>query len=990
MKIILTFWLSSIVLVGIDSFATCGSNEICIEETKCPKFNRYKGLSTKPPEHHRIVKKLCDLNRNDDSAGANVCCPTPINSLQCGLHINERRDRELNAHVFQFPWMALLRGVSGAFLCGGTLISSRYVLTAAHCAVRGVPVVSVRLGETNIHDAIDCTEDSFGVIHCADPPLDIDVIRVIRHPRYSQRTKTNDIALLRLKRRVDLSNSVRPICLPKSPSELAILKPEFWIVSGWGQTKEGGSFETLRFGKVLPVEMDSCSSRVRTLDTFLELEQSQICAGGDPQWQPAWYNCPGDSGGPLQYISKRNSRLTQHGIVSYGVKMCGLWDEPSIYTNVASYLDWIITVVNSIQMRQQLKLQRRDRCRRRNYWTSRLGGTDCRCPARNGPRWPPGSGGAGCRINYGKCPEQHDSRHAIRGQKGAAGGEGHVYCVRISVSTTIAGSESRVYCAQKQVAKTITGGGSRLDQERHRLAHSVRQPELHQYRCKSIKCNNCIIEKNQWLDHRTAWRACQRVNKSTTPIDQWLRWNSAAEEECIKMRAMILLSYRIENTSIKQRKPGIVVSQHHQERPIYFHLYRGNSAEDGRGRNGSTLRPLLVNIQFDLVDDFAGKERWLLVVVLGFQHGRKITGDRVEDAPDCVKLPVGILHRCDDDSSESLFLLVGCCQFTSCSCRQECIPFEECADFKSYHGVPNRNWPASIRTQVREQICGRSKDGGVTIYNVCCSKNVPSTKKGLGLLDFECCGRVASDRVAFGKNARVFQFPWMALIKDSETFVCGGSLITPSHVLTAAHCFRTLIVSVRLGETDLSKEIDCNAKDDCAPKPQDIAVDKVVKHPLYSSSKKKNDIGIVKLSRPAKLGDSVETICLPIQSKIATTPSTSGMFITGWGATEHDVSSDIMQYAKVPITSNAACTASYKSKGYSITVDESHVCAGGKDRVENCIGDSGGPLQYFNENSITIQHGVVSYGLQTCGVDNLPGVYARVSYYNQWILDNLN
>jgi Trypsin len=137
-----------------------------------------------------------------------VCCQgfgyiAPINGPYCGVNSDDRIINGNLTKLFELPWMALLsyqaRDGSRSFMCGGTLISPRYVLTAAHCiAISGnAKVVSVRLGEHDLSKNEDCEEYDDEKI-CSSLPQDIDVESVLTHPDFDKATNGNDIALVRL------------------------------------------------------------------------------------------------------------------------------------------------------------------------------------------------------------------------------------------------------------------------------------------------------------------------------------------------------------------------------------------------------------------------------------------------------------------------------------------------------------------------------------------------------------------------------------------------------------------------------------------------------------------------------------------------------------------------------------------------------------------------------------------------------------------------
>lgn len=229
----------------------------------------------------------------------------------------------------RWPWMAaiFLHGPRRTeFWCGGSLIGSKYILTAAHCTkdTRQRPFqpqqFTVRLGDIDLK-----REDE------PSGPQTYRVADVRAHPRFSRVGFYNDIAVLVLDRPVRRSRYVIPVCLPPTTSRANRFIGEQPTVIGWGTTYYGGKESTVQRQVALPVWKNEDCDRTY----FQPINENFICAGLKEGGKDA---CQGDSGGPL--VLKKNGRWMQIGIVSFGNK-CGEPGYPGVYTRVTQYLDWI-------------------------------------------------------------------------------------------------------------------------------------------------------------------------------------------------------------------------------------------------------------------------------------------------------------------------------------------------------------------------------------------------------------------------------------------------------------------------------------------------------------------------------------------------------------------------------------------------------------------------------------------------------------------------
>ncbi|GLV36629.1 Melanization Protease 1 [Carabus blaptoides fortunei] len=242
-----------------------------------------------------------------------------INSRRCGPIFVDRIYGGNKTSPFEFPWMALIayNTKSGlGFRCGGTLISDKYILTAAHCIsnLQTNTLAGVRVGEHNIISDTDC--DDLNTDDCAPAVQDFSIAEVIPHPQYSPTKLENDIGLLRLSGSVNMTvETVKTICLPTGPLRTESLVGKNGIVAGWGATETGYASPELLKVELPVITQDACQRRYNQTSTPVNIGPQQLCAGGTPGKD----SCQGDSGGPLKQmgIVHNDARFVQYGIVSF-------------------------------------------------------------------------------------------------------------------------------------------------------------------------------------------------------------------------------------------------------------------------------------------------------------------------------------------------------------------------------------------------------------------------------------------------------------------------------------------------------------------------------------------------------------------------------------------------------------------------------------------------------------------------------------------------
>uniref|UniRef100_A0A671G293 Polyserase-2 n=1 Tax=Rhinolophus ferrumequinum TaxID=59479 RepID=A0A671G293_RHIFE len=256
--------------------------------------------------------------------------------------------------------------------------------------------------------------------------------------------------------------------------------------------------------------------------------------------------------------------------------------------------------------------------------------------------------------------------------------------------------------------------------------------------------------------------------------------------------------------------------------------------------------------------------------------------------------------------------------------------------------------------------------------------------------DLDCGRPEPSDRIVGGSDAQPGSWPWQVSLHLGGGHVCGGSLIAPSWVISAAHCF------VETGAMEPMEEWSVLLGVHSQDRPTDgahvRAVAAILVHDNYSSVELGADLALLRLASPARLGPTVKPVCLPRASHRFV--HGTACWATGWGDVQEADPLPlpwVLQEVELRLVGEAACQCLYSRPGpFNLTFQllPGMLCAGYPEgRKDTCQGDSGGPL-VCEEGGRWFLAGITSFGFG-CGRRNRPGVFTAVAPYEAWIRDQV-
>ncbi|XP_012921095.1 testisin-like isoform X2 [Heterocephalus glaber] len=255
--------------------------------------------------------------------GAMEAMPGPCGHRTIPSRVVGGEDSELG----RWPWQGSLRRW-GTHSCGASLLSRRWVLTAAHCFKEALnpDEWTIQFGELT-------SAPSFWNMEAYLNRYQVD--KIILSPKYTG-VSPYDIALLKLVSPVAYNKNIQPICISASMSKF-----ENWTdcwVTGWGDIEEEKNLPapyTLQEVQVSVINKAMCNHLYQRSDFGVAIWGDMVCAG-DPAGGKD--TCVGDSGGPL--VCDLDGVWYQIGIVSWGVG-CGRPNQPGVYTNISQHIHWI-------------------------------------------------------------------------------------------------------------------------------------------------------------------------------------------------------------------------------------------------------------------------------------------------------------------------------------------------------------------------------------------------------------------------------------------------------------------------------------------------------------------------------------------------------------------------------------------------------------------------------------------------------------------------
>nr|XP_043898970.1 enteropeptidase [Solea senegalensis]XP_043898971.1 enteropeptidase [Solea senegalensis] len=235
-----------------------------------------------------------------------------------------------NAVKGAWPWIASLQW-QDRHVCGASLISRDWLLTAAHCVYGKNVHLQYWTAALGLHAQSHMNSDDVQLRH---------IDRIVINRLYNRRSKEGDVAMMHLQQPINFTRWIQPLCFPPDGDDVSAGKQCY--IAGWGRDSEGSLPDVLQEAQVPLVAQDQCQ---RQLPEY-NITSSMVCAGHP---EGGADSCQGDSGGPL--ICLEDGSWTLIGVTSFGIG-CGLPQRPGVYARVSAFTSWIAQTTRSLSLSQ--------------------------------------------------------------------------------------------------------------------------------------------------------------------------------------------------------------------------------------------------------------------------------------------------------------------------------------------------------------------------------------------------------------------------------------------------------------------------------------------------------------------------------------------------------------------------------------------------------------------------------------------------------------
>uniref|UniRef100_H0V5F5 Enteropeptidase n=2 Tax=Cavia porcellus TaxID=10141 RepID=H0V5F5_CAVPO len=315
-----------------ENWTTQISNEVCqllglgTENSSTPTFSTVGGpfvkLNTAPndsliltPSEQCLQDSLILLQCNHKSCGKRLVDQEVSPKIVGGTDAKEGA----------WPWLVGL-SYNGKLSCGASLVSSDWVVSAAHCAYGRNLDPSKWSAFLGMHETSDLTS----------PHVETRLIdQIVINPHYNKRTKDSDIVMMHLEFKVNYTDYIQPICLPEENQ--VFLPGRNCSIAGWGALYYGGPTSDILQEANVPLQSNQkCQQQMPEYN----ISQNMICAGYE---EGGTDSCQGDSGGPL--MCQENNRWFLVGVTSFGYQ-CARPNRPGVYVLVSRFTQWIQSFLN--------------------------------------------------------------------------------------------------------------------------------------------------------------------------------------------------------------------------------------------------------------------------------------------------------------------------------------------------------------------------------------------------------------------------------------------------------------------------------------------------------------------------------------------------------------------------------------------------------------------------------------------------------------------